>query len=239
MKFKIHHYSSLTSTQDKAKELSIKDKGNIIVISDKQTEGKGRFNRKWFSSKDSLTMSLLLRPKKIRNMQYLTFIAVIAVVKAIKSISKLDTKIKWPNDVHHNGKKLCGILTKGTFGKENYVIVGIGLNVNQGKFPVSIKNTATSLKILKNKNFSIKKISDLIIKEFFILYEKYYIKNDLDKIIELWKKHCDTLGKKVTVTTKKGKLEGKAIDVDKNCSLILKSKNKLIKVIEGDIKIRY
>ena len=92
---------------------------------------------------------------------------------------------------------------------------------------------------LANKNFNIKKLSDNILKEFFNLYN-YYNQSDLDKIMKEWEKYCDTIGKNITVTTKKGKIKGKAIGVDENCNLILKlSNNKLKKIIEGDVRVRY
>ena len=132
--YKIYHFKSLPSTQDKAKEFAKKGLSNVIIIADVQTRGRGRFKRKWYSSKGGLWMSILLKPSTIQNLQYLTFSAAVAVVKAIKKILNLNIKIKWPNDVHYNGKKLCGILTEGIFGKENHVVVGIGVNVNQNKF---------------------------------------------------------------------------------------------------------
>src|SRR3989338_7594384 len=149
--YKIYRFKSLPSTQDKAKEFSRKGLSNIAVIADIQTKGRGRFKRKWHSQKGSLSMSILLKPSNIKNLQYLTFAAAISVVKSIKKSANLNTKIKWPNDVHYKGKKLCGILTEGIFGKENYAVVGIGLNVNQDKFPYDIKNTASSLKIIKKQ----------------------------------------------------------------------------------------
>ena len=185
MKCKVYHFTSLSSTQDKAREFSKKDLSNVVIVADKQTKARGRFKRKWYSAKGGLWLSILLKPKNIKNMQYLTFSAAISVTKAIKKISNLNTNIKWPNDVHYKGKKLCGILTEGIFGKNNYVIIGIGLNVNQVKFPNSIKNNTTSLKIIKDKSFDIKKLTKIIVDEFFILYNKYYNKNKFKKIIKI------------------------------------------------------
>src|SRR3989344_4439747 len=142
---KIHHFKSLTSTQDKAKEFAKKGLSNVIIVADIQTKGRGRFKRKWFSQKGGLWMSILLKPKNVENLQYLTFAAAVAVAKSIKKTANLSTSIKWPNDVHYKGKKLCGILTEGIF-PANYVVVGIGLNVNQNKFPDEIKSTAISLR---------------------------------------------------------------------------------------------
>ena len=240
MNYKLYHFKSLTSTQDKAKEFARKGLSNAVIISDVQTKGRGRFNRKWHSDKGGLWMSILLKSDNIENMQYLTFAAGISVVKSIKKITKLDTNIKWPNDVHYNGRKLCGILTEGTFGRENYIIVGIGFNANQSKFVEDIEDTATSLKIIKNKNINIKIFAKSILHEFFNLYNKKYNKNKLKDILKIWGKYCDTINKNVTVISKNKKIYGKAIGVDDNCSLLLKSKyNEIVKIIEGDIKVRY
>lgn len=237
---KVFHFKSLPSTQDKAKELYKKGLSNIVVAADFQTKGKGRFNRKWHSGKGDLWLSIPLKLKNKEKPQYLTFIAAISVVESIKKISKLKTSIKWPNDILYNKKKLCGILTKGIFGKDSFVIVGIGLNVNQTKFPNEIRNTATSLRMIKHRFFSIKSLMNEIINNFFFLYHDYYTKNELNHITKLWKKHCGTIGKDIIVVTSTKKIYGKAVGIDNNCSLLLKLKSKrIIRIAEGDIKIRY
>ena len=239
MQYKILPFKSLTSTQDKAKEFAKKGLSNLVIIADSQIKGRGRFKRKWYSDKNGLWISILLKPKDVKNLSYLTFAAAIAVVKSIKRNANLDTNIKWPNDVHYNGKKLCGILTEGIFGKDNYVVVGIGLNVNQINFSDTIKNSATSLKIIKRKTIDIKKLRKMVIEEFSKLYTNYYGKNKLNNILKIWRKYCDTINKNVTVITRTKKLKGKAIGVDENCNLLLKFKNnKVMKIIEGDIKVR-
>ncbi|MBI2541942.1 biotin--[acetyl-CoA-carboxylase] ligase [Candidatus Woesearchaeota archaeon] len=238
--YKIFRFKSLTSTQDKAKEFSKKGLSDIVVVAGVQTKGIGRFKRKWHSGKGGLWMSILLKPKSIKNSQYLTFIAAISVAESIQKISKLKTNIKWPNDVHYKRKKLCGILTDGIFGKDNFIAVGIGLNVNQNKFPREISNTATSLNLIKHRAFSIKKLLDEITNKFFYLYENYYIKNKLEYILNSWKKYSDTIGKNVIVATRTKKIYGKAIGIDKNCNLLLRQKKRRItKIIEGDITVRH
>ncbi len=238
--YRLYHFKSLTSTQDKAKEFYKKGLSNVIVVADVQTKGRGRFKRKWFSAKGGLWMSILLKPKNIEKIQYLTFIAAICVVKSIKKISNLKTNIKWPNDVHYKGKKLCGILTEGIFGNENFVVVGIGLNVNQESFPDEIKNIAVSLRMIKCNEFKIKEMAKYILDEFFTLYNKYYNNNEFKKILRIWKWYCSTINKNVTVITRTKKLTGKAIGVDNDCNLLLKLKNKkIIRIVEGDINVRY
>lgn len=238
--YKIYHFKSLTSTQDKAKEFSRKGLKDAVVVADIQKKGKGRFARKWHSAKGGLWMSILLKPKSTKNSQYLTFAASIAVVKAIKKLANLSTNIKWPNDIHYKGKKLCGILTEGIFGRENYVIVGIGLNVNQLKFPDELEATATSLRAIRHRIFNIKRLMTNIANQFYHLYNANYQKNKFEKIEKTWKQHCDTLKRDVRVVTKAKTLQGKAINIDKEGSLLLKFKNnKIIKIVEGDVKVRY
>jgi len=237
---KFYYYKSLTSTQDNAKEFAKKGLSNIVIAADAQTKGRGRFKRKWYSGKGGLWMSILLKPNNAENLQFLTFAAAVAIVKSIKKIAKLNTSIKWPNDVHYKGKKLCGILTEGIFGKDNHTIVGIGINVNQSRFYSEIKHIAISLRMIKHEVFDIKRLMRNIVNEFFILYNDYYNQNKFDKILKIWKRYCDTIGKDVTVTTKIKRLKGNAIGVDKDCSLLLKLKNgKIIKIIEGDVGVRY
>lgn len=236
---KIYHFKSLPSTQDKSKEFAKKGLSGVIIVADEQTRGRGRFKRKWHSDKGGLWMSILLKPKDV-NIQYLTFAAAVAVAKSIKKITGLITNIKWPNDVHYKGKKLCGILTEGIFGRDNFVVVGIGLNVNQKKFPDEIKNIAVSLKMIKKKAIDIKKLMKSIADEFFTLYNNYYAKSKFKKISEIWRKYCDTINKNVIVMTKTKKIHGKAVGVDENCNLLLELKNnKIIKIVEGDINVRY
>ena len=238
--YKPYHFKSLTSTQDKAKEFAKKGLSNIVIVADAQTKSRGRFKRKWHSEKGGLWMSILLKPKNAENLQYLTFAAAVAVVKSIKKISSLKTNIKWPNDVHYKGMKLCGVLTEGIFGKDNYVIVGIGLNVNQISFREDIRKTAISLRMIKHEFLDINRLMKNIADDFFWLYNNYYIKNKSKKILNIWGKYCDTMNKNVIVTTKTKKLKGKAIGVDKHCNLLLKlENNRIIKVIEGDLNVRY
>jgi BirA family biotin operon repressor/biotin-[acetyl-CoA-carboxylase] ligase len=227
--FKVHHFKSISSTNDKAKSYP---KGSVIVA-DEQTKGRGRFKRKWSSAKGGLYMSLVLSASEKQG--YLTFIAAISVQKAVKKLFKLETKLKWPNDVLYDGKKLCGILSEGTFlGNVDKMIMGIGVDVNN-KIPLSLKNKSISLKSILKKEINKEKLVKAVLKEFEILYNDHKNKK-YSKILNLWKKLSHTLGRKVKAVTQKGTYIGKAVDVDKNCSLILRLKNGAKKrIIEGDI----
>src|SRR3989338_10556485 len=154
MPYKIYHFKTLTSTNDKAKELLEKGKRNFAVAAETQTKGRGRFGRKWHSSKEGLWVSVALKLKSADSLKYLTFLAAIAAVKTVRKAAKINAMLKWPNDIYYDGKKLCGILAEGVFGKEDFAAIGIGLNVNQKKFTKEIANIATSLKEITNKSYN-------------------------------------------------------------------------------------
>lgn len=252
MRFKILRFKKLSSTNKRAKLLAKKRLFDVVVVADEQTKGKGRFNRKWFSSKGGLYLSILLKEQDVGNAKYLTFISALSVVKAIEKVTGLKAKIKWPNDVHFNGKKLCGILTESFSGKEGYVVLGAGINVNQLTFNTKISNIATSikkeLKTRENQRFSVSRKSSISVKpidkekilnkfleEFSLLYKQYKNKK-YKKILDLLKKNCDTIGREAKVKTLKKEFYGKVIDIDEECNLILRLKNnKIKKIIEGDI----
>ena len=235
--FKFCYFDVLSSTNDKAREFAKEGKSSLVVVAERQERGRGRFGREWSSSFGGLYMTILLHVRDIDKSRYLTFIAAISVARAVREISGLDAGVKWPNDVLVNGRKICGILTETISGKKNSALVGIGLNANQKKFPRSIGNKATSLKIQTNKTYDIKKISKLIIKEFNSLYG-YYDKRNYGKIIEAWKKYSHTLGKTIKAKTLTGNYTGKAVDVDEECNLILRlNDGTMKKIIEGDILV--
>jgi len=238
--FKIIKFKTLPSTQDKVKQFAKKGFKDIVVVSESQTNSRGRFKRKWISSKGGLWISILLKPKSIGKLQFLTFIAAISVLETIKRFAKLNAKIKWPNDVHYKGKKLCGILTESVLGKENYAIVGIGLNVNQGSFPGEIKGIATSLRIEIKKRFDIEEIQNYLLERVFYYNGECYSKSKFDEILFLLRKNCDTVGRKVTVIGLNRKITGFVFGIDDEGKLLIRLKNgKTEKIIEGDVRIRH
>src|SRR4030042_1586531 len=126
------YYQQLPTTMETAKELVKKGAAEgTVVIAGRQTAGKGRIGRTWLSPEGSLAMSVILKPP-LENLPQLVMIASLAVVRAIKNVAGLDTRIKWPNDILINGKKVCGILIENEAkgGRGNFAIIGIGINVN-------------------------------------------------------------------------------------------------------------
>ena len=136
----IKYYSEIGSTNEEAKKLARDNaKEGTLVIADKQVSGKGRLGKVWDSPRGTgIWMSLILRPHIMPSEAgQLTLIAGLNMCEAIEKITGLKAEIKWPNDIIINSKKVCGILTEMSAELEQikYVIVGIGVNVNNSHFP--------------------------------------------------------------------------------------------------------
>ncbi|RAP37752.1 biotin--[acetyl-CoA-carboxylase] ligase [Candidatus Marinamargulisbacteria bacterium SCGC AAA071-K20] len=145
-----------TSTMDTAltllkKEPTLLEEG-FVVLANKQTKGRGQYGNSWQSeSEDGLYYSFVIKPRSfnVKNIDKYQFSIASCVKDVIKKFSSIESDIKLPNDVLIDGKKVSGILLESgsKMGSKtiDYLIIGVGLNVNQEHFPVSIKNLATSL----------------------------------------------------------------------------------------------
>ena len=147
-------FNVLDSTNIYAKKLAIEGcNDGAVIIAETQTAGRGRLGREWNSADGlGIWMSVILKPSILPEyVQLITLAASVAVVKAIKSTTGIQTGIKWPNDIILKGRKLCGILTEMSCESDqiNYVVVGIGLNVNQctDDFYGELTDKAISLKM--------------------------------------------------------------------------------------------
>jgi BirA family biotin operon repressor/biotin-[acetyl-CoA-carboxylase] ligase len=139
------------STNNEAKRLiSGGISGYTLVVADKQTAGKGRLGRSFFSPEGSIYMSLAFRTDaEIADAVKLTTAASVAVVKAVETLTEHRPGIKWVNDVYLDGKKICGILTEGVTdmesGRVRHIVIGIGLNCGKEPFPEELRDIAGSI----------------------------------------------------------------------------------------------
>jgi BirA family biotin operon repressor/biotin-[acetyl-CoA-carboxylase] ligase len=206
-----------------------------IVVANKQTSGKGRRNRKFFSPKDTgIYMSILVKPNfSIEETLKLTALTSVVVHKAIKDLYNIDIKIKWVNDLILNDLKLGGILCESQIYKDNInMIIGIGINVKKISFPDDLKDIATSIENNTDKIISRNELIASIINHF-----DNHINKKLS-FIDTYKKQSNTLNKEITVYQNNTSFKGKAIDIDNNGNLIVLSNNKQIILNSGEITIR-
>lgn len=241
---KIHYFEEINSTSTYAKEIATKGcESGTLIISELQLDGRGRLGRNWESPKGSgIWMSLVLKPDLApTKASKITQITAAAVVLAINKIYKLDAKIKWPNDVVVDGKKICGILTEmnAELNHINYVVVGIGVNVNAENFPSDLEEKATSIaRITSEKSNRIPLIGQ-ILKSFETLYIKYLEDYDFTEILEINKKCSATIGKEVVVTRRNDVVKGFAYDLnDEGELLIRKEDDKIETVYYGEVSVR-
>ncbi len=153
---KIFFFKSIKSTMDYAKKLAEKgEPEGTVVIADYQSHGRGRFGRIWKAEPEkNILMSVILRPTiPLDKFGILSFLTSISVAEAIEKNVDVKITTKWPNDLLINGKKFCGILLEASITVESgdFVIIGIGINVNQENFPKEIQDYATSLYIETGK----------------------------------------------------------------------------------------
>lgn len=223
---KIIHFDSIDSTNNKAKELAEKgEPEGTVIISEAQTSGKGRVGRLWYSKAyQGICLSIILRPNiDLLSVPLITQIACAAACKATMKITD-GVQIKWPNDLLLGGKKFCGILTEssGEIDKVNYIIVGIGINVNQEKndFPESIEKKATSIKIETQNQISRKNLVCDIFYEFEKMYMEYKENGIIDDVIDYCRRYSSIIGKQIIVERNGTGNSAKAVDIN-NCGQLV------------------
>ncbi len=235
---KIYYFDTISSTMDLAMELGIKGcPSGTLVLSETQTKGRGRLERGWLSPKyKGIYLSLILRPKILpQEASLLTLFSAVSVCEAVSQITALDAQIKWPNDILIHHKKLGGILTElnAEMDEVRFLIVGIGLNVNNDK--KTLCSGATSLREQKNEFVNrselLKEILRQIEKNYLIFQEKGAL-----HILEKWREYSVTLGKRVKIFCHKQHVEGLAIEIDLDGGLLIRRDSGITeKVMAGDV----
>lgn len=240
---KVIYQEVVDSTNLEAKRIAlISEENPILIVADEQQLGRGRLGRSWHSAKgDGLWMSLLLRPEIEPEASFrLTLIGAVAVAKAIEKVTGLRAGIKWPNDVIVNDKKICGILSEmsAEWQKVNYVVLGIGINVNQSQFPEDIAQKASSLGLESQRH--INKLELLYaFAEAYIYYEKALYSNErLSELLTVYREKSVTLGKVVKVIGKSERI-GKALEIDdKGALLVAFEDGETAYVNYGEVSVR-
>ena len=238
----LYCYNESGSTNETAMKLAgEKAPAGTVVITEKQTAGKGRLNRNWSSPAGlGLWFSVILRPGiSPKRAADLTFVAGLAVVKAIRSFTGLEAGLKWPNDIYINGKKACGILTEINADSDivKYLVLGIGINVNTGKtdFPEELRTRATSLALEAGKKLSRLGLLNVLIAELEKQYE-IYKKKGFPVFAAEWKKNSVIMNKRVKVKGLTETFEGIAVDIDPDGALVLRlNSGELKRIYSGDV----
>ena len=234
----IHYFDELSSTMDIATQLGMQGSPEgTLVVAETQSKGRGRLGRHWISPKyKGIYLSIILRPKiSPTQASLITLLSAVSICEAVKAITGLEANIKWPNDILLGNKKLGGILTElsAEMDAVRFVIVGIGLNVNNSKG--SLLPAATSFKEQRNEPVSRLELLQEILRRLEANY-LLLIEGKSQVIVDAWRRYATTLGRRVKIACQNRQLEGQAIDIDANGGLLVRKDSGLIeKIMSGDV----
>ena len=239
---RVYYFDSTDSTQNFAMEIASNDKENgTVIISKKQTVGRGRMKRKWKSPTGGIWMSIIIHPKF--DVSYATLVPIatsLALCMAIEKILKIKPELKWPNDVTLKGKKVAGVLVDTSIisNEIENVVLGIGINfkIKPHELASTIKKTPNfyGVTTLVKKN---EKALPLVQQFLYELENVFQLINSrrIKKIKSEWTKRSSTIGRNVSIITSEGNVNGKAVKIDSDGALIISKGKKAEKILVGDI----
>ena len=231
----ILHFETLNSTQTYLKEHFAELDDQTVVVTDQQTAGRGRFDRKWISQPGGLYFSILLKPTRIDFLSNLTQLMALSVCQATEKYGT-QPNLKWPNDVQVNGKKLCGILSETVTqnGQIACIALGVGINIAQ-KDLSHVGQPATSLRELEinvNKQDFLQDVLELFFQSYCAV-----ISEGFGVIRQAYRERFPFIGKQVTIKNGTSSLAGVAHDLSPRGTLLLKTARDTQEILIGDVII--
>ncbi len=231
-------FKEIDSTNTYARKSVFED--GTVVLAQKQSSGRGRRGRKWVSSGKGLYFSIVLKPSiPVSEVLKFSLIFPLSILDALSKFG-INSKIKWPNDIYINGKKVSGILIESDTEGEitNRAVVGIGINVNDSLEDIKeIRDIATSLHIETGRTFDRK----LLLSEILFQIEQRYISfltGKRDETLKDLEKNMLWIGEDVVLIDGNSKTEGRLIGLNSYGGIRLKTKNGILDVFSGDISLR-
>ncbi|MFP4923899.1 biotin--[acetyl-CoA-carboxylase] ligase, partial [Staphylococcus pseudintermedius] len=212
-------YPSVDSTQQVAKKAILNDDRTMLILSDEQTAGKGRFKRVWQSSKGKgLWMSLVLRPDiPFSMLTTFNLFMSLAISEAIQSYSPAKVEIKWPNDIYIEGQKVCGFLTEMVANADGIeaVICGIGINLNHDveDFDEALQQTATSVKLHYGKNINRYDFLEQLMQRIEVRYQQF-LTEPFTTIKDEYIQRSNIWNKQLRFTEGKQQFYGNVMEID-------------------------
>ncbi len=229
------------STNSYAKELALSDKRiNTAVLAEKQTGGRGRMGRPFFSpDKNGLYMSLLCYPQiNAENAPLVTSFVATAAAKAVEKLYGCEVNIKWVNDIYLNGKKICGILTEAGFdfesGNVDYLVIGIGINVSGTEFPKELESIMTSLEKETGISVSRNLLAAEILNNLSCLDKRVKSR----EYLFYYREKSNIIGRKIHVICGNVEYDAEAVDIDDNAALIVRADNGFKTLNSGEVSIK-
>lgn len=236
-------YDCVPSTNDLAKEMAKKGapEGTVLVAA-QQTAGRGRLGRSFHAPAGlGLYFSLILRPNcPAQQLLHLTCASGVAACDAVEDCCGLRPKIKWTNDLVLGSKKLGGILTELSVGKDgivNWAVIGIGINCKHPHFPPELQDIATSLLLCTGTSCSPATLAGHLIKRL------YDISQDLisqkNAIMDRYRNDCMTVNRQVVLVRGDERRYGTAINIDDDGGLLVRFADNTVETVQsGEISVR-
>lgn len=230
-----------TSTMKDAAALAARGEPHgTVIAADTQTAGIGRHGRSWYSqSPGGLYLSIILRlPLAAELLPILTMALGLGTQRAIDDVAGVACDLRWPNDVLLNEKKLAGILVQGGDALKGALIAGIGVNVNQTRFPLGLRGIATSLRIETGREFSREALLDRVVAES-LKYADLLAERGKRPILEQFKARSSYVeGRPVEVEEAGRVIKGVTTGLDDNGFLRVRTAQGVETIIVGGVRTR-
>lgn len=238
-------YKEVSSTNTVAKFLSVNGVENgSVIISEKQTNAKGRSGKAWESPLGGVWLSIILNPNvDYAKLPLITLATGVAVAKTLEKLGVENPEIKWPNDIYIGDKKVCGILTEAVtkFNTIESVIVGVGIDANLdiSSFPEEIREGTTTLEHELSKKIDENLIIKTFLEEFEVIGELFNHEG-YEEILKEWRKRSYSIGKIVEVKAPFSQpYDAYVLGISREGALVVeKIDGTLEKVISGECLIK-
>ena len=233
MKYHLVHFQEIDSTNTYLKNNYQTLDNFTFVSADYQSQGRGRNERVWISEPgENLMFSFLIKEKELLDKApIISLLVAIEVAKFLETYKIKDVSIKWPNDVLIGDKKVCGILAEGQ--SPDYLVVGVGLNVNQTAFPDDLRRPATSLLIELDKSISLDELKPSLFDQIINSLSNLDIKSSLI----YFRKHNYLKYKRISTSINDEIVIGRVADINDNFSLKVKTKYAYLFIKSGEIEV--
>jgi BirA family transcriptional regulator, biotin operon repressor / biotin---[acetyl-CoA-carboxylase] ligase len=208
----------------------------VVVVADEQTAGRGRRGRRWISPRGGLYLSIVLRPCLDTHVaSHVTLMTGVAVRDGIVGTTGLSTELKWPNDVMVRRRKLGGILAEGwSLGTpDQFVVVGIGVNVLRSAFPPGVAERATSIEEETGQAADRSALRDCVLAAFSARYEQLCA-GDADGILRAWR-DASPSAYGARVAWDDGAKRGITAGIDDSGALLIENDGGIERVIAGEL----
>lgn len=240
----IRYHDEIDSTNVEAKKLAAAGAPEgTVVVAESQLAGRGRLGRRWTSpaGKGLLFSTVLRPPVSMTDAHLLTIVAATAACDGIESLVPLSLRIKWPNDLLIDDRKVGGILLEvaGEQDAIDWVVVGIGLNVNTeyGDLPVALRRTAVSLKMATGEPVD---RSELLARVLLALEEAYLgaVRDGFAATLEEFRRRDYLLRRCISVQTRRGPVVGEAAGIDEQGALLVQLPHRhILRFHTGDVTL--